>query len=72
MFKGDKAEIEKRLDECRSSYHAARNLARKSAELMAAKVEDPDEKYILFRYNFGVVAPIENACQAMEKWSLPK
>jgi hypothetical protein len=39
---------------------------------MAAKVEDPDEKYILFRYNFGFVTPIEKACQAMEKWSVPR
>ncbi|MGO8747932.1 MAG: hypothetical protein ACLQNE_18310 [Thermoguttaceae bacterium] len=70
-LKGDKGEMQQRLDRCRKSYLAARDLARKTAELMAAKVEDPDEKYILFRYNFGFVTPIENACQTMAGWSVP-
>jgi hypothetical protein len=70
-LKGDRAEIEKCLGQCRAAYLIARDLTRKSAELMAAKAEDPDEKYILFRYNFGFVTPIEEACKAMETWSVP-
>ena len=50
----------------------ARDLTRKSAGLMAAKAKDGDEKYILFRYNFGLVTPIEQLCDAMVKWSVPK
>jgi hypothetical protein len=71
-LKEDKAGMQERLDRCRAAYLAARDLTCKTAKLMAAKVEDPDEKYILFRYNFGFVTPIEKACQAMEKWSVPR
>ena len=70
-LKGDRAEMQKRLDQCRAAYLAARDLTRKSAELIAAKAEDGDEKYLLFRYNFGFVTPIENAYQAMKTWAVP-
>jgi hypothetical protein len=67
----DKAEIRERLDQCKTTFLKARNVTRKSAELMAAKAEDGDEKYILFRYNFGLVTPIEQLCEAMAKWPVP-
>jgi hypothetical protein len=70
-LKEDRDQMQKSLEECRASYLKARELTRKTAELMAAKAEDPGEKYILFRYNFGFVTPIETTCRAMETWSLP-
>ncbi len=68
----DKTEVRERLDQCRATFLKARDLTRKSAGLMAAKAKDGDEKYILFRYNFGLVTPIEQLCDAMVKWSVPK
>jgi hypothetical protein len=70
-LKGDRDEITNRLGQCRAACLVARDLTRKSADLIAAKAEDPDEKYILFRYNFGFVTPVEEACKAMETWSVP-
>jgi hypothetical protein len=70
-LKGERDEVKKGLGQCRAAYFIARDLARKSADLMAAKAEDPDEKYILFRYNFGFVTPIDEASKAMETWSVP-
>lgn len=67
----DKAEVKDRLDHCRTMFLKARDVTRKSAELMAAKAKDGDETYILFRYNFGLVTPIEQLCEAMANWSDP-
>lgn len=68
----DKEEVKLRLEQCRAMFLKARDLTRESATLMAANARDGDEKYILFRYNFGLVTPIEQLCESMEKWSSPE
>lgn len=66
---GNTEEALKWCDPCQASFLKARGLARKTAELLAANVEDPDEKYILFRYNVYVLAPIEALCEEAARWS---
>ena len=68
-MRGNREKALKWYDPCRSSFLKARELAHKTAELLAAKVEDPDEKYILFRYNVYVLAPIDGLCEAVSRWS---
>lgn len=70
-LKQDKTEALQLLDQCRSIFLTTRSIIRKSAKFIADRVEDPDEKYILFRYNIGIVTPMEKLCKEMAKWAIP-
>jgi hypothetical protein len=59
----------RRLEQCRASFTSARELSLRTAQLLAARAEDPDEEYILFRYNMYFVRPIEAFCDQMVRWS---
>lgn len=65
----DPAELEARLQQCKAAFLKAQKVTHESAILQAQNAKHGDDTYILFRYNFGLVTPIDEVCKAMEKWS---
>ena len=67
----DNTALEGSISRCKDAFLRARDVTHQSAGLIADKAKHGDDKYILFRYNFGLVTPIDELCGAMEKWTKP-
>jgi len=58
----DEKDFLNQLEASESLFYQARNRSRAAATKIAAKIDDPTEKYILFRYNVRFVRPLEEFC----------
>ncbi|MCI0625641.1 MAG: hypothetical protein L0387_29025 [Acidobacteria bacterium] len=60
---GDEKGFADQLQLAESLFYQARDRSRTTANHIALNIDDPSEKYILFRYNVRFVLPIEEFCK---------